>query len=94
MVARPRQALNHAPAACLLPHPLEGERRTDAPRRHDRRLAAVERIEHDRLVGKPRARAQKALQLPALLQVLDPPERRDHLLLTAAPSRSLSTICR
>jgi len=80
MVARPRQALDHAPAARLLPHPLEGERRTDAPGRDCRRLAAVERVEHDRLVGKPRARAQQSLQLPALVEILDPPERGDHLL--------------
>ena len=80
MLARARQALDHAPAARLLPHPLEGERRTDAPGRDRRRLAAVERIEHDRLVGEARPRAQQPLQLPALLQILDPPERRDHLL--------------
>ena len=80
MLARARQALDHAPAARLLPHPLEGERRPDAPRRDDRRLAAVERVEHDRLVGEARARAQQPLQLPALLQILDPAERGDHLL--------------
>ncbi len=33
MVARLRQAFDHGPAAGLLPHPLEGERRTDAPDR-------------------------------------------------------------
>ena len=80
MVARLRQAFDHAAAAGLLPHPLEGERRTDAPRGDRRRLAAVERIEHDRLLGKARPRAQQALQLPARLQLVDPPERRDHLL--------------
>ena len=80
MLARLRQALDHAAAAGLLPHPLEGERRTDAPGRNDRRLAAVERIEHDRLLGEPRPRAQQAFQLPACLQLVDPPERRDHLL--------------
>src|SRR5208283_5331703 len=75
-----RQALDHAPAARLLPHPLEGERRTDPARRNDRGLAAVERVEHDGLVGEARARAQQALQLPALLQLVDPPEGGDHLL--------------
>src|SRR5271166_2622371 len=80
MVASPRQAFDHAPAAGLFPHPLEGERRTDAPRRDRRRLAAVERVEYDRLVGEARARAQQALQLPALPQLVDPPERGDHLL--------------
>ena len=49
MVARLRQALDHGPAAGLLPHPFEDERRTDAPGRNDRRFAAVESIEHDRL---------------------------------------------
>src|SRR5271157_5449562 len=80
MLARARQAFDHTLAARLLPHPLEGERRPDAPGRDRRRLAAVERIEHDRLLGEARPRAQKPLQLPALLQILDPPERRDHLL--------------
>ena len=80
MLARARQALDHAPAARLLPHPLEGERRTDAPGRDRRRLATVERVEHDRLVGKARPGAQEPLQLPARLQILDPPERGDHLL--------------
>src|SRR5208283_5124056 len=80
MLARPRQAFDHAPAARLLPHPLEGERRTDAPGRDRRPLAAVERVEHDCSAGEARPRAQKPLQLPALLQILDPSERRDHLL--------------
>ena len=80
VVAHPRQALDHAPAAGLLPHPLEGERRTDTPRRDRRRLAPVERVEHDRLLGEARPRAQEALQLPARLQLVDPPERGDHLL--------------
>ena len=85
MLARARPALDHTLAACLLPHPLEGERRTDAPGRDRRRLAAVERIEHDRLVREARSRAQKPLQLPALLRILDPPERRDHLLAHRGP---------
>src|SRR5271165_6478058 len=75
-----RQAFDHAPASRLLPHPLEDERRTDAAGRDRRRLAAVERVEHDRLLGEPRPRAQQALQLPARLQLVDPPERGDHLL--------------
>ena len=80
MLARARQAFDHAPTARLLPHPFEGQRRPDAPGRDRRRLAAVERIKHDRLLGEARSRAQKPLQLPALPQILDPPERRDHLL--------------
>src|SRR5574337_553130 len=80
MLARPRQALDHAPAAGLLPQSLEGERRPDAARADRRRLAPVERVEHDRLLRKARPRAQQPLQLSARLQVLDPPERGDHLL--------------
>src|SRR5271166_2770949 len=80
MLTRVCQAFDHAPAARLLPHPLEGERRADAPGRNRRRLVAVERIEQDRSVREARPRAQKPLQLPALLQILDPPERRDPLL--------------
>ena len=80
MLARARRAFDHLPTARLLPHPLKGQRRPDAPGRDRRRLAAVERIEHDRLLGEARSRAQKALQLPALPQILDPSERRDHLL--------------
>ena len=55
MPAPARQALDHALAARLLPHPLEGERRPEAPRRRHLRLAAIERVEHDRLLGKARA---------------------------------------
>ena len=80
MLARARQALDHAPAARLLPHPLESKRRTDPPSRNRCRFSAVERVEHDRLVGEARARAQKPLQPAVLLQILDPPERGDHLL--------------
>jgi hypothetical protein len=80
MLARARLAFDHVPAARLLPHPLKGQRRPDAPGRDCRRLAAVERIEHDRLLGETCPRTQQPLQLPALLQILDPPERRDHLL--------------
>ena len=80
MLARARQAFDHTLAARLLPHPLDSERRPDAPGRDRRRLAAVERIEHNGLLGEARPRAQQPLQLPALLQILDPPERRDHLL--------------
>src|SRR5574337_1601864 len=80
MLAHAHQALDHAPAARLLPQSLEGERRPDAARGDRRRLAPVEGVEHDGLVGEPRPRAQQPLQLSARLQVLDPPERGDHLL--------------
>ena len=54
VLARARQPLDHALAARLLPNPLEGQRRPDAKRRHDLGLAAIERIEHDRLVSEAR----------------------------------------
>ncbi len=41
-----------------------------------------------------RARAQEALQLPARLQLVDPPSVATACWRTAAPSRRLSTICR
>ncbi len=75
-----RQTLDHGPTTGLFPQALESERRPDAPSRSNRRFAAVERVEHDRLVGKARSRAQQPLQLPALPQLVDPPERGDHLL--------------
>ena len=55
MLAHTRQALDGLPAAGLLPHPLEGERRPDAPRRDCCCLAATQRVEHERLVGEARA---------------------------------------
>lgn len=64
MLASARQALAHAPAACLFPHPLEGERGANPMRRDNRRLAAVERIEHDRFVGEPRSQAGTSCRAP------------------------------
>ena len=51
MLARVRQAFDHAPAARLLPHPLEGERRTDAP-------GAI-------VVASPRSNASSTIALSA-----------------------------
>ena len=94
MVARARQTLDHASAARLLPNPLEGERRTGAPGRDRRRLAAVERIEHDRSVREARPRAQEPLQLPLSVRSSIRPSVAITCWRTAAPSRRLSTICR
>ena len=38
------------------------------------------RIEHHRLAGEARARAQQPIELPAGLEFLEPSERRDHPL--------------
>jgi len=78
--AHARKALDRRPAAGLFPQPLERQRRPDPSRRDRRRLAAIERVEHDRLVSKARPGAEQPVQLPALLQILDPSERGDHLL--------------
>ncbi len=88
MFSRARQALDHASAARLVPQPLERQRRPEAPGRDNLRLAAVERVEHDRLVGKARPRAQQPLQLPALLQLVDPPQGGDNLLAYRRPLAS------
>src|SRR5208283_891671 len=88
MFSRARQALDHASAARLFPQPLERQRRPEAPGRDHLRLAAIKRVEHDRLVGKARPRAQKPLQLPALLQLVDPPQGGDNLLAYRRPLAS------
>ena len=80
MLAPAGQLIDHCAAAGLLPQALENERRPDAARRENLRIAAIERVQHDRLFGEPRARAQQPLQLAALPQILDPSQRRDHLL--------------
>ena len=78
VLARRRQLLDHRPAAALLPQPLKHQRRPD-PAHGDRRIL-LRGAQHKGLGGKARARAQQALQLPAGLQLVPAPERRDHLL--------------
>jgi hypothetical protein len=74
------ELLDNAPAPGLLPQPLEHETRPDAPHVSADRSPVVEGVDHDRLSGEARARSQKPFQLPALAQILDAPERGDHLL--------------
>jgi len=85
MFSRARQALDHASAARLFPQPLERQRRPEAPGRDNLRLAAIKRVEHNRLVGKSRPRAQQPLQLPTFPQLVDPPQGGDNLLAYRRP---------
>ena len=80
MMARAGQSLNHSPAARLLPQSFERQRRPDASRRTRCRLAGSDGVDDNGFGGEAGARAQQALQLPALAQILDPSERRDDLL--------------
>ena len=80
MMARAGQSLNHSPAARLLPQSFERQRRPDASRRTRCRLAGSDGVDDNGFGGEAGARAQQALQLPTLAQILDPSERRDDLL--------------
>ena len=71
---------DHRAAAGLLPQPLEHQRRPDAADRNLDRGIIAGRAQHHGLGRKPRARAQQPFQLAARLQILETPERRDHLL--------------
>ena len=80
MMARAGQVLDDFPAARLLPQSFERQRRSDASRRTRRRLAGSDGVDDNGFGGEAGARAQQALQLPALAQILDASERRDDLL--------------
>ena len=68
------------PAAGLLPQPLEHQRWPDATDRDlDRRIIAG-RAQHHGLGRKARTRAHQPFQLTARLQLVEAPERGDHLL--------------
>ena len=80
VLASARQLRDHRAATGLLPQPLEHQRRPDAADRNlDRRIIGC-RAQHHGLGGEPRARTQQSFQLPARLQILETPQRRDHLL--------------
>src|SRR5271165_2872583 len=72
--SRPGSPSPATPARRRAPDRCAGSR-SPPPRR---RLAAVERVEHDRLVGEPHARAQQPLKLAALVQFVEPSECGDH----------------
>ena len=80
VLAPASELLDNRPAPGLLPQPLEHKTRSDASHFSADRGLLVEGVDHDRLGGKARAGSQKPFQLPALAQVLDTPERSDHLL--------------
>ena len=74
------EVLDDFPAACLLPQSFERQRRSDASRRTRRDGSVRDGVDDNGFGGETRARAQQALQLAALAQILDAPERRDDLL--------------
>ena len=80
VLALSHELLDDGPAPGLLPQPFEHESRSDAPHVSADCSAVVEGVDHDCLCGKARARSQQPLQLSALIQVFDTPERGDHLL--------------
>ena len=80
MVARAGEVLDDRATAGLLPQPFERQRRPDPSRRARRHVARCDGLDEDGLFGEPGARAQQPLQLSALLQIVEAPERGDHLL--------------
>ena len=75
-----REVFDHLAAASLFPQAFEHQARADAPRRVRRRRSLGEGVDDDGLRGEARARPQQSLQLPAVAQILDAPQRSDHLL--------------
>src|SRR5665811_2588134 len=80
MLALTGELFDDGPASGLLPQPFEYEGGPDAPHVGGNRSAVVDRVHDDRLGGKARTGSQKPFQLSALAQILDTPERGDHLL--------------
>src|SRR5487761_2413821 len=80
MLALTSELFDDSPASGLLPQPLEHEGGPNAPYVGGDCGAVVDRIDDDRLGGEARAGSQKPFQLSALAQILDTPERGDHLL--------------
>src|SRR5271169_2419409 len=80
MLARTGEVLDDPPAPRLLPQSLEYESGPDASRRARRHGAIGDGVDDNGFRGEACARSQQPLQLPALAQILDAAERRDHLL--------------
>jgi hypothetical protein len=80
VLAFARQLRDHRAAAGLLPQPFEYQCRPDPADRNLERGIIGYCAQHHGLGREPRARAQQPLQLAACLQVLETPQRRDHLL--------------
>ena len=87
VLAFARQLGDHRPAAGLLPQPLEHQRRPDATDRNLDRGIIAGRAQHHGFGREARTRTHQPLQLAARLQILETPERGDHLLahLVAVP---------
>ena len=94
MLAHARQALDGLPAAGLLPHPLESERRPDASRRRCLRLARLSESSTIALSAKRApersSRSNCALACNSSIR----PSAAITCWRTAAPSRRLWTICK
>ena len=80
VAAAARQRHDHALAAGLLPQPLEQQRRADASHRDGRSITGPGGIQHHRLLGEARTRAQQPIELAGGFEFVQPPERRDHPL--------------
>ena len=80
MLARTGEILDDPPATGLLPQSFEDESGPDASRRARRYSAVGDGVDDNGFCGEACARSQQPLQLPALAQLLDATERRDHLL--------------
>src|ERR1035437_6000630 len=80
MLALPGELLDDGPASGLLPQPFEHQGGPDESDVSGDCGAVVDRIDDDRLGGEARAGSQKPFQLSALAQILDTPQRGDHLL--------------
>src|SRR5664279_239984 len=64
----------------LAPEPLENEGRPDAACGDDRDLSLGERREEPDRLGETRARDQEGVELPGLLELIEPPQRGDDAL--------------
>ena len=80
VLAFARQLCDHHAAAGLLPQPFEYQCRPDPADRNLERGIIGYCAQHHGLGREPRARAQQPLQLAARLQLVETPERGDHLL--------------
>ena len=76
----PARVLDDPLAPGLLPQSFEYESGPDASRRARRHGAVGDGVDDNGFRGEACARPQQPLQLPALAQILDAAERRDHLL--------------
>jgi hypothetical protein len=74
------EVFDHGAAAGLFPQALEHQSRPDAARRIRRQRSLGVSVDHNGLGGEAGARPQQPLQLTAVAQILEAPQRGDHLL--------------